>query len=598
MEPRPKSNFPDLAFPRLPPELCWLAKQIRPLLYWHLGSFLCIVVASLLALLPPLALGWLIDKILPGRQITQLLGLVVLLLLSYQGRATLTSLGSYLTMTAAQRTSLELRMSLVRHLDMLSAEHYEATPVGNVIYPLQEPVDQIAYFGSDLLPSILRLVLAVTFTTTTMFTLSPLLTLTIFPLVLSFVITRSYFRQKLAVASESVQQSQIAWSSLLHEHFAAVTSIQLLCQEKRQERRLFQLLGRLIRSQRGLFKTGVAFALFTSLSLVVAMSVSVLVGGREVFAGSLSAGRLVTFYSLIVQLFEPLSGASEIYSRTQQAFANIRQVRNTLLERPVIVDRFGSVPFSSDLSSELEVSELTFRYRTRNEGLDIASLRFLPGEQVAVVGENGGGKTTLAKLMVRMYDLESGSICIGGHDIRNIQMESLRRNVCYLPRDPALFHGTVASNLRFAKPAASNLELERALRRAGLSVFVDAIANPLQQDIGPNGCKLSGGQRQRLAIARALLLQPRILVLDESTSCLDPASETLVLRNIRRSLPATTLIVITHRFSTASEFPRVLVFSDGRIIADDAPDRLIAHCDVFSRLFTPQSPTENQVFSS
>src|ERR1019366_83490 len=176
--------------------------------------------------------------------------------------------------------------------------------------------------------------------------------------------------------------------------------------------------------------------------------------------------------------------------------------------------------------------------------------RILPGEQVAIAGENGAGETTLAKLIARLYDPDSGSIRIGNIDIRNIQLEDLHRYICYLPPNPVLFDGTLSFNLRFVRPAAPDGEVQEAIRSVGLAQFVAALPDGLRQQIGPGGCQLSGGQRQRLALARAILQQPRIMILDEATSCLDTSSEKAILGDIRRGLTASTLIVISHRPST------------------------------------------------
>ncbi len=200
--------------------------------------------------------------------------------------------------------------------------------------------------------------------------------------------------------------------------------------------------------------------------------------------------------------------------------------------------------------------------------------RILPGEQVAIAGENGAGKSTLAKLIARLYDPDSGSIRIGNVDIRNIQLKDLHQYVCYLPRDPVLFDGTLGFNLRFVRPAAPDSQVQEALRSVGLSQFVAVLPDGLRQRIGPGGCQLSGGQRQRLALARAILQQPRILILDEATSCLDPSSERVVLGNIRRSFRTSTLIVISHRPSTFSTFGRLLVLFRGEIVEDGNPHSL------------------------
>jgi ATP-binding cassette subfamily B protein len=167
-----------------------------------------------------------------------------------------------------------------------------------------------------------------------------------------------------------------------------------------------------------------------------------------------------------------------------------------------------------------------------------------------------------------VYDVREGAIYLGGQDIRNTSLKSLRRAICYIPRDPVLFDGTISSNLRFVRPGASDRELREALRLTELADVVATVPAGLHQRIGPDGCQLSGGQRQRLAIARALLQRPQILILDEATSCLDPASEVVILRNILDHLSASTLIVVSHRASTVAAFGRKLVLADGRIVED------------------------------
>jgi ATP-binding cassette subfamily B protein len=224
----------------------------------------------------------------------------------------------------------------------------------------------------------------------------------------------------------------------------------------------------------------------------------------------------------------------------------------------------------------LEFTEVEFGYERQENVLRIPSLRIAAGEKIAIAGENGAGKSTLARLITRLYDVQSGSIQVGGTDIRNVQLKTLRRCICYLPRDPILFDGTLASNLRFVRPGASDRELREVIQLTDLVDLVEALPEGLHQRIGPDGCQLSGGQRQRLAIARALLQKPRILILDEGTSCLDSASETQILRNIRDYLSTSTLIVVSHRASTLSAFNRILVLSDGRIVDDLSLDAMFS----------------------
>jgi subfamily B ATP-binding cassette protein MsbA len=540
----------------------------------------CITAGSLLALLTPLVLKWLIDQIIPQKKIGLLLLAVGLIFLGYQGRMALTSVGNFLMLTAAQKMGLTLRVSLLRHLDTLSADYYENTPVGSVIYPLKEPIEEVSYFGSDLLPAILRMLLTTCFTLATMFLLSPVLTLAVVPLVPVFVITRQHFRSRLAANADTVQSDRLAWNGFLEEHISSAIPIQLLGQEKRQERRAFRFLARSVRSQQKLFTTGVRFTACSSLPVVVAMCAVIGYGGESVLAGRLSIGSLVAFYGFVTQLFEPLSGAADLYARSQKTFSSIRQVQSALALCPSVANAAGAVYLSKEHPPQIELVAVEFGYQRQKEMLHIPALRILPGEHVAMAGENGAGKSTLVKLIARLYDPIRGSIRLGGKDIRNIQLESLRRHVRYLPRDPALFDGTLISNLRFANPAATDRELREVIQGVGLLSFVATLPDGLRQRIGPGGCQLSGGERQRLAIARALLQQPRVLILDEATSCLDPGAEELVLHNIRRKLTDSTLIVVSHRLTTFSTFARVLTLSSGRIIRDGGPDLFMLSEDI------------------
>src|SRR5580658_305475 len=439
------------------------------------------------------------------------------------------------------------------------------------MYPLKEPIEEVSYFGSGLLPAILRMFLTASFTLVTMFVLSPLLTFTVLPLVPVFLIARHYFRQRLAANADNVQSNRLAWSTFLEEHLSSAIPIQLLGQEKRQERRAFRLLAREVKSQQKLFTTSIWFTVWGSMAVVLAMCAVIGYGGEMALSGTLSIGGLVAFYGLVTQLFDPLSGAADLYARAQKTFASVRQLKSGLELRPSVSDAPVALCLSREHPSQIDFAEVAFGYRRQKNMLHIPSLRILPGEQVAIAGENGAGKSTLAKLMARLYDPDSGSIRIGNVDIRNIQLKDLHQYVCYLPRDPVLFDGTLSFNLRFVRPAAPDGEVQEAIRSVGLSQFVAVLPDGLRQRIGPGGCQLSGGQRQRLAIARAILQQPRILILDEATSCLDPSSERVVLGNIRRVLGASTLIVISHRASTFSAFGRLLTLTRGEIVEDVNP---------------------------
>jgi ABC-type multidrug transport system fused ATPase/permease subunit len=327
---------------------------------------------------------------------------------------------------------------------------------------------------------------------------------------------------------------------------------------------------------------------YTSLAVVTAMSAVIGYGGWRVVAGTLTLGSLVAFYSFVAQLFEPLSGAAELYSRAQKTFASVRQVQHVLVRQPLVVDQPGARLSAPNGAAEIEFIGVEFGYERQKRMLRVPSLSILRGERLVLAGENGAGKSTLAKLIVRLYDVDCGSVRIGGEDVRNIRLDSLRRYVCYIPREPALFDGSVGFNLRFVKPSVSDEELRDALQGAGLLELVRTLPKGFDQRIGPGGCQLSGGERQRIAIARALLQKPKILVLDEATSCLDPCSEELILRNVFRSLAESTVLVVSHRHSTFSLVARRIFMSDGEIVNDGGTD--VAHATRSRPGFSPSMP--------
>lgn len=560
---------------RLPGELHWLWQQMRPYFGQSLVSFGCTAVGVLLGLCNPLILKWFIDRALPRRDSSWVIGLAVLLFVTYEARTLLASVGAYFTLSAAQGMAMRLRMRILRHLDRLSADYYETTPVGAALYPLREPIEEIAYFGSDILPALLRVVLMTCFTVVVMLMLSVKLAVTVFPLLPIFVIGRRHFRDRLKLVADAAQTARLAWNEFVEEHVPAIVQLQLLRRERNQERTAFRLLATGVRLQKGLFWTGSYFTLFNSLFLVLAMSWVLGYGGWLVLSGTLTVGSLIAFYGVVIQLFDPLSSGAELYARLQKTYASIRQVQLVLTSSPSITNCESAVGFEERDTWDIEVDSVEFGYKGHHATLWIDNLTIETGAQIAVTGENGAGKSTLGKLIARLYDVSAGTIKIGGQDIRNVRLESLRHSVAYIPRDPPLFGTSLIENVRFGKASASPEELETVVEIVGLAGGAWATATRVEQGVGPRGCQLSGGQRQRLALARALLARPRILVLDEATSCLDPASEERILRKIRTHLPTATIVVISHRLSTIAQFGRIVILSGGRIGFDGSTARFM-----------------------
>jgi ABC-type multidrug transport system fused ATPase/permease subunit len=345
-----------------PSELRWLFPKVRPQLPWHIASFLCLTLASLLALVTPLSIRWLIDSILPSHDAQLLVIAIGLIFASYEGRAVLNALGGYLTFRATQNTALALRMSLLRHLDSLSADYFDRTPVGELLYPFEGPIDEVSYFGSDLLPSILRTGVAAGVTLLAMTVLSPVLTLVVIPLVPAFLVVRHRYRRRIGQQADLVQAARSKFSSFLQEHLSALMQIQLLRQTEPQERKASQVLTNAVCSQDALFKTGVFFSALSNLTIVTGIAVILTCGSLMVFRDKLTIGTLVAFYSLLVQLFDPLSMAMEMYSRAQRTFASIRQIQTVLDEATAVKERRHAKPIASDHPMHVACRDVSFAY--------------------------------------------------------------------------------------------------------------------------------------------------------------------------------------------------------------------------------------------
>jgi ABC-type multidrug transport system fused ATPase/permease subunit len=567
-----------------PSELRWLYAQVKPFLPWHGLSFLCFTTASVLALSQPLLMKWLIDEVLPQRQATLLLAGALLLFVAYEGRTLCSSLASYLTIRSTQRMALGLRMRLLQHLDALSLEYHDGTPVGSRLYPFQEPIDEIAYFGSELFPSILRAFTATILTFSIMLALNARMTLAILPFIPVFFLTRHYFRQRIEREADGVQKERSLLHSFLQEHLAAIVQIQLLRCENRQERIAFRLLATILDSQQKLSKTSVLFTAWTSLAIAAGASAVVGFGGLSVLAGTLTIGGLVAFYSYITQLFEPLSGAMDMYARALKAFSSVRQIQSALSLKPTVTNRVSAIAVPLAPECVLRFRDVSFGYAERKDLLRIPLLEIPVGQRVAVVGPNGAGKSSFAKLAARLYDVSSGSVRVGEFDVRDLELSSLRATLSYLPQTPALFDDTVARNLRLGNRAASDAELFNVIELVGLEALFDR-QEAWKSTIGPGGSRLSGGERQRLVLARTLLHRPSILILDEATSALDPTAEHAILRKVHRLLPDTTLIFLSHRLHSLTWVDRILVFEAGRIVQDGAHDLLDKQSGLYRRLF-------------
>jgi len=565
-------------------EIWWLFAQLRPFCSLHCAGFGSALVASLLVLLDPLIIKFLIDSVLPHRMTSWLLAAMGALSISYFGRIVFGGLGAILSERAVQKMIFRIRLKLLRRLQGLSAEYYDNNAVGDLLHRLEQDVAQVGELSGHIITFVLRTVVTTFLVLLTMCLINPLLTVIVVPLVPVFLFLRRYFQPDLRNCSDAVQYNSGRMSGFLQDHLAAMSQVQILCRELTEARKFAHLAGRATRAQIRRLRTEVLFAASSSSIIVIAV-ISVLgVGSYQVLNGALTVGGLVAFYSYATQLFGPLYGVMDVYAKFQRVSASIGRLLEVEEAVSVVRDRPNAIDVPNHQSITVELHKVSFSYRPDRVTLAEIDLRVCAGEKVALVGPSGSGKSTIARLLARCYEAREGAILVNGHDIRNIKLKSLRSNICYVPQDPALFDTTLRENLLYGNPKASQCELEEAIFIARLDDVIHRLPQGWHEEIGARGNKLSGGEQQRLALARAILQRPRMLVLDECTSALDAATERRLLERITPFLEGKATIIISHRPSTILWADRILVVELGRVVEEGTHQQLYKMNGIYRRL--------------
>ena len=549
-------------------EFRWLLGQVKPFLRLHLGSYICILFVCVLALLDPLIVRFLIDEVIPNRRISWLPLVAVAFFMTYIGRLGFEGLASLTNFHAVQKMTFRLRLKLLRHLQRLSAEYHDNQPLGNTLHRLQVDVDQVATLSGEVIPSVLRIVTIFSLVMTTMMVINYRLTAIVLPLIPVFILVRRRFHDRLRHASDSVQEQSGKVIGFLEEHLSAIVQVQLLSCEQREARRFARLSGRAVRAQIKRRRTELFFGSLLFLIIVIGMASVLCFGGYQVIVGTLTAGGLVAFYGYTLQLFMPLYGVVDIYSKLQRVGASVRRLMEITDADAVLRDRPGALALPSNTSGAIELKEVSFSYYSDRPVLNSINLQVNSGERVALVGTSGNGKSTIARLVARLYDARGGKVLVEGVDVRDITLKSLRSSVIFVPQEPVLFDVTLRENLLYGNPQASDEEVERVSKLAQLETLINRLPKGLDEALGPRGNRLSGGERQRVALARALLQHPKILILDECTSALDAATEKSLLNALDRHLRGVTTIIISHRPYPTSWADREVHVSYGEISDD------------------------------
>src|SRR5216684_8775140 len=550
------------------PEIRWLGRQVLPLMRLNLLGLLSIVAASVLTLLDPLIIKWLIDEALAKRNV----GLLVLGAIGFGaaffGQLAFSYAAYLVGFVVSQKMIFRIRVALIRRLHILSARYYENTPVGEILYRVEQDVDRVGELGGDVLPSVIRMAVVAVMVLVTMGVLNVRLTLMVVPLLPVFYFLQRRYLSPLTAAAESTQRQMGVISSFLQEHLFGMLQLQLLNRTGTHGRKFARALAsgaRVLTAQR------LAEVRFSAASMSVIVLGSTLIlgfGGYDVIRHRLTVGGLVAFYTYVIRLFEPMSVAVDLQSRLQRVGASIRRIVAVVGNDEAIASNGqGTQRLSRESGARLEFREVCFSYGPDRAVLDCLSFCVGSGEKVALVGFSGCGKSAIGHLATRLYNPDAGSVLIDNMDLRLLGQRHLRSIVTVVPQEPILFDATMGENLLYGDPAATSRDLERAVSLAQLEDVIRKLPRGFEEPLGPMGRKLSGGEKRRVALARAFLQRPRILILDEVTSGLDGPTVARVLEALDNFRQGRSVLLISHKPAAICWADRIVVLDRGKVVA-------------------------------
>jgi ATP-binding cassette subfamily B protein len=578
------SKVSDWSWRRTRRRLATLARLAAPYKTRTILSIFSLLAATATALAPPFLSKYAVDDGIRQHDLQKLWWIVGAFLLAGLANWGLSYLQTYLTGWVGERILADLRNTLFGHLQRLSLGFFERNRAGVIISRLTNDVEALDQLVTDGVTSLVQNTLTLVGTAILLFVLDWRLALATLAVIPFMSIATVIFRVRSTRAYRAVRERLGLVTATLAEDIAGMRMVQAFTREQKNSEN-FRTVAERYRdaNMETVVLNGLYFP-FVDLLSSIALAVVLGYGGHLYFNGSLTIGTLFAFMLYVQNFFDPVQQLSQLYNTFLSATAALDKIMDVLDEEPQVVDKTASAPLP-EVQGRVRFEDVRFTYGTGPEVLHGLNLDVPPGTTVALVGHTGAGKSTIAKLLARFYDPTSGRITIDGHDLRDITQESLRRQLGIVPQEGFLFAGTVTENIAFGRPDATGDDVVRAAQAVGAHDFIMRLEDGYETQLQERGSRLSLGQRQLIALARALLADPRILILDEATSSVDIGTERKIEQALRLLLAGRTAFIIAHRLSTIRDADLIVVLEYGQIVEQGSHDELMERRGLYTSLY-------------
>ncbi len=584
MERRGGVKVQDWSWPKTRRRLGTLAKLVAPYKPRAVLSVFALFAATATALAPPFLAKYALDDAIRTDNQGRLYLVVAIFVVAGLANWGMTYAQTYLAGWVGERMLADLRTLLFRHLQRLSLGFYERNRAGVIISRLTNDVEALDQLVTDGVSSLVRSTLTLGGTAILLFVLDwrlALATLAVIPLM---SVGTVLFRKYSARAYSQVRERLGLVTATLAEDIAGMRVVQAFTREQANIRNFREISDRYRQSnQQTVVLNGIYFP-FVDLLSTVALAVVLGYGGHLYFQDAVTLGTLFAFMLYVQNFFDPIQELSQLYGTFLSATAALDKITDVLDEEPEVRDREGSAALPL-VRGHVRFEDVRFAYGRGDEVLHGIDLDVPSGTTVALVGHTGAGKSTIAKLLARFYDPTHGRITIDGFDLRDVTQASLRHQLGVVPQEGFLFAGTVQENIAFGQPDATSEQVVAAARTVGAHDFIDQLEDGYDTQLGERGSRLSLGQRQLVAFSRALLADPRILVLDEATSSVDIGTERRIEVALRKLLAGRTAFIIAHRLSTIRDADLIVVLEHGQVVEQGSHDELMTRRGLYTSLY-------------